>query len=570
MNYIKNELNHHEKSKHSAIVYRYRHTGTTRTEPCQLADTKMVVSYYLSSFLVLYYIFVVSSTDLVVAEKHKSCQFGYIYSKEKMSCECCSTVGGFVRCARNQIYVAGGHCFTWNNATQDVEICRCLYRQIVSCGNSYMYNISTNISGPALNDVVCRSYNRHGTHCSQCIQGYGPPAFSDGVTCADCSKYRHFWLLNLLFQLAMMTFLYLIIILFQIKGTSSPFNVIITYGQIGVNAMMVASGFYAKVICFTGSQFITFVLTILGVVNLDFFRLLIPPLCISASLKSINVLLLDYIIAVYPIILTIILYIGLELCDRYGITVHLKCCLQRNWNPRETLLSTCATFLLLSYSKFLFVSFNLLFKVEIYNCKGEIISDSALLLFDPQIKFFHLEHIPYVVLSFSVILIFVVLPPLVLLLYPTRLFRMCLSCCGFKRWDILHLIMDTFQGWYKNGTEGTYDYRPLSALYMILRIVLATYYIEFIAILDLVQHSTLECIIGAWHVFLGTMFLVVRPYKVKWMNNADGLILTTLGVLILTYFPENKIIYLVACVLVLCIIVCSFIYFLFKCTCLKC
>ena len=30
--------------------------------------------------------------------------------------------------------------------------------------------------------------------------------------------------------------------------------------------------------------------------------------------------------------------------------------------------------------------------------------------------------------------------------------------------------MDTFQGWCKDGTEGTYDYRPLSALYMILRV----------------------------------------------------------------------------------------------------
>ena len=267
----------------------------------------------------------------------------------------------------------------------------------------------------------------------------------------------------------------------------------------------------------------------------------------------------------YPIILTTILYIGLELCDRYGITVHLKCRLQRNWNPQETLLSTCATFLLLSYSKFLFVSFNLLFKVEIYNCKGEIIPDSALLLFDPQIKFFHLEHIPYVVLSFSVILVFVVLPPLLLLLYPTRLFRMCLSCCGFKRWDILHLIMDTFQGWYKNGTEGTYDYRPLSALYMILRVVIATCYIALVAILDLVQHSTLECVIGVWHVLLGTMFLVVSPYKVKWMNNADGLILTALGVLILIYIPENKITYLIAVALGLCAVVCSCIYFPFKC-----
>lgn len=531
----------------------------------------MVVRHSWSSLLVICCTFVLNSMDLIVADEHKVCRFGYHYSKEKLSCECCNAIGGFVKCARNHIYVADGHCFTWNNATQDIEICRCLYRQN-SCDNSYMYNISTNISGPTLNDIVCKAYNRHGTHCSQCIQGYGPAAYSDGIICADCSKYRHFWILNLLLQLVMVTILYLVIVLFQIKGTSSPFNIIITYGQLTVNGIMVASGFYAKAICFTGRRFTVFILTILGVVNLDFFRLLIPPLCISASLKSINVLLLDYIIAVYPIVLTIILYIGIELHDRCGTTVHLttplKCFLWRNWNPRETLLSTCATFLLLSYSKFLFVLFNLLFKVEIYNCKGELIPNSAVLLFDPQFKFFHSEHIPYVILALSVILIFVVLPPLLLLLYPTRLFRRCLTCCGFKRWDILHLVMDTFQGWYNDGTEGTYDYRPLSSLYMIMRVAIAMYYIALIAILDVVQHSTLGFVVGISHVFLGIVFLIVNPYKRKWMNNVDGLILTAFGVLILVYFAENKIIYLIAVVLGLCVIVFSCIYFIFRC--LKC
>ena len=36
------------------------------------------------------------------------------------------------------------------------------------------------------------------------------------------------------------------------------------------------------------------------------------------------------------------------------------------------------------------------------------------------------------------------------------------------------MVMDIFQGWYKDGTEGIYDYRPLSALYMLRRLVFAT------------------------------------------------------------------------------------------------
>jgi hypothetical protein len=82
-------------------------------------------------------------------------------------------------------------------------------------------------------------------------------------------------------------------------------------------------------------------------------------------------------------------------------------------------------------------------------------------------------------MSLSVTVIFVLLPPLILLLYPTKLFRKFLNCCGFRRLDILHLVMDVFQGWYKDGTEGTYDYRPLSAMYMILKMIICFSYFSY-------------------------------------------------------------------------------------------
>ena len=46
--------------------------------------------------------------------------------------------------------------------------------------------IPTSISGPELNYVTCKVYNRKGSHCRQCIDGYGLVTFSDGITCADC------------------------------------------------------------------------------------------------------------------------------------------------------------------------------------------------------------------------------------------------------------------------------------------------------------------------------------------------------------------------------------------------
>ena len=158
------------------------------------------------------------------------------------------------------------------------------------------------------------------------------------------------------------------------------------------------------------------------------------------------------------------IYICIEVYDRYRIILSFlsfpfrKCFNNTSWNPRRTILNTFATFLLLSYSKLLFTSLHLLLASPSYNSRGERISSSAQLFYDPTINFFHSEHIPYVITALF-ILIFITLPPLLLLLYPTSVFKKCLTYLGFQRWDILHHIMDIFQGWYKDGTEGTRDYR---------------------------------------------------------------------------------------------------------------
>ena len=212
------------------------------------------------------------------------------------------------------------------------------------------------------------------------------------------------------------TFMYLVVILFQIKGTCSPFNIIITNCQLGLNAMMIGSGFHDRLICITSKTFIKTILTTIGGLNLDFFRFIIPPLCISTSLKLVHTLLFDYIIAVYPILVTVVIYVAIELYDRNCriivlVSYPFRLFWYRNWKPKNIyILSTCATFLLLSYSKFLFVSVSLLFNASTYACSGEVISDSSVLLYDPSIKFLSSEHVPYVILALSTIIIFV-LPP---------------------------------------------------------------------------------------------------------------------------------------------------------------
>ena len=471
-------------------------------------------------------------------------------------CQCGASINEVIFCGGiDTIAVTPGYCMTWDDVSQNAVVNRCLLsRQIPNaCQHHSIVNahliIPTNISGPELNFMTCKLYYRKGSNCRQCIDGYGPAAFSDGITCADCSKYRHLWILNLLFQLTMVTLMYIIVILLQIKGTSSPLNVIITYCQLFINAIKNSSGLYLRFNCFLSHTLSTVILSFGGIWNLDFLHFVIPPMCISVSIKSIDILLFDYIIAFFPLILTVFAYVGTELHDRnYRIIVYLTVPVKsffrlfhRNWNPKTTILNTFGTFILLMYSK-LFVSINLLFAIYTYNSSGEVVLNSTVLLFDTNVKFFHSEHIPYAVLALSVIIIFVLPPPLLLLFFPIRLFRKLLRCCGFKRWDILNFIMDIFQGWYKDGTEGTRDYRSVSALYLLMRMLSGGI---FVAVLMNYGSFTNWQIIGISHVFLGTFFLTLKPYKKGWMNHVDGVSLLVVGMLLLIETFNNQTIFII-------------------------
>lgn len=491
-------------------------------------------------------------------------------------CECCDSLNGLVKCSKGYVEIQDGHCMTWNNESQSVEVSLCLQTRHHSykvCRKNGSYDIPTNINGAQLNNFSCGGYHRCGLHCSHCADGYGPALFSDTVFCTSCSNTKWLWILNLLLQLTMVTLLYLGVIVLQIDGTSSPMNVMMTYSQMFINGLNYGSRLQRRLLCYLGQDVTNFIIAVFGAWNLDFFHTYIPPMCVSESFSSANILLFDYIIALYPFVLTAFVLVCIELYDRkFKIVIFLSFPLRKlfkllrgKWNPRSTILSTFATFFLLVYSKFLYVSINFLFTIKPYNCDGS--QGSAVLLYDPTIRFLHIEHVPYIILALSVMVVFVLLPPLLLLLYPTRLFKICLVCCRFRRWDILHPTMDIFQGWYKDGTQGTRDYRALSSLYMLIRVVFV-FMILVLHIMDIKDDDLMEWIGPAiMHLYLAMFFFIFKPYKKNWMNRADGIILTIFGSLVLAQNYSHRSIYIlsVAIYFTMAPITLVFFYLVYRC-----
>ena len=126
---------------------------------------------------------------------------------------------------------------------------------------------------------------------------------------------------------------------------------------------------------------------------------------------------------------------------------------------------------------------------------------------------------PLIFLS-VIILIFIVSPPtIVLAVYPTRCFRK-VSTCLKPRWLIaLHTFTNTFQYCYKDGTNGTRDYRAISGY--ILAVLLA---IPLILGVMTQVHSHTTFFWQVSIILLTALSVVLEPYKYR-TSNLSGTIL---------------------------------------------
>ena len=135
------------------------------------------------------------------------------------------------------------------------------------------------------------------------------------------------------------------------------------------------------------------------------------------------------------------------------------------------------------------------------------------------------EHLIFVTIAVCVLLIYIISPIILLIVYPTRLVRKCVTCCRFRRWHALHMFVESFQGQYKDGTNGTRDFRMISALFLILRIlILATFHNYSLWVLA-GRRITL--------IYAICFYAVVRPYKRNIGNSVDVLILASLNTSVL-------------------------------------
>ena len=383
------------------------------------------------------------------------------------------------------------------------------------------------IHGKSIDEFMCGVYNRQDQMCGRCKSSHAPPAYSYSLSCVHCNTSN--WARYTAVSLLPLTAFFAFVTTFRVSATSP-----LLHGYILCVQLILCPNNIRTIR--NPTPFLKFIITALNIWNLDFFRLVYQPFCLHPHTNTLHVLALDYIIAVYPLLLIALSYLLVLL---YNHNVGAVVCLCRpfvalfirfrqQWNIRSSLVDSFATFLLLSYVKILSVSVELILPVTLYDQSGEQLPH--LYVYNQgDMAYFKGQHLPYACLALFFLLTFTLLPMLLLFLYPCSCFQVCLNRTGCSC-QTLHIFMDTFQGHFKNGANGTRDLRYFSGFLLLLRVLV---YVSLVGTYTTISFSYTTAILATSAVVVA----LFQPYKNKLYNIADTILLITTALLYTTLAP---------------------------------
>ena len=432
-----------------------------------------------------------------------------------------------VRCEKNEeVSVRLAFCMSYNNASGMTLVGYCPY---VNEGSNYQRGYIVQPKNKfLLNEELCGWANRTGFLCSRCKEGLGVSVMTYDNKCVECIGKWKGWILYLFLAIAPTTIFFIFVISCKVRSASGYMNSMLCLFQ--VITFYVDRYPFTIINTTTNSAISKIVLyiaiTVSGFWNLDFFRHIIPNFCISEDMTTLNIIAMEYIVAFYPLVLIATTYILIELYDKdfrlfQILWAPFKWILSRmNWTiERPPLIDAFATFLHLSYTKLIFVSFNLISYVALYDSKGKRVYPNVL-YYAGEVPYLSLGHLPYFILAITVLLMFVMLPLLILFFYPTRIFQRFLNLFPSINWHPLHVFADAFNGCFKNGIDGSRDLRYFGSFYLLFRVV---FYLT--AVISEVESGVIVTFLP---LVASLMFAFLKPYKNKFLNILDATLFSSL------------------------------------------
>ena len=434
----------------------------------------------------------------------------WLYPSGDGQCLCGSSLGAVVVCNNKtqEVGVLVQYCLTSNGDANSTSV---VGRSLVVMNHGHRlsgwYNkVQGNISDQ--DQQTCGYLNRQGRLCGKCKPNHYVSAYSYDIKCYPCTSSLWWNILKYICVAYLpLTVFLCVVVVFRIGVTSPAMQVPVLFCQLLSQPALLRVLIQDRdrdVFPYMESLF-----TLYGIWNLDFFRLVIPPICLP--LNTMQMIALDYLVAVYPLFLLVCFHVLLTAHDRGCRLVvrlwrpFLWCTarLRQRWNVRRSIIDAFATFLLLSYMKFLSTSFDLLVPTAVYGVHGQLVG--YFLYYDSTIEYMGPQHKLYASLAVIFLIVGIFFPLVLLLLYPMQWFQKCLNKCHLNS-PGLQIFMQCFQGYYRDRTDGGRECRYFAAVYPAFRIVS---YFMYGAIL-----STMFCVAFILLcLILAVMIVIIQPYK---------------------------------------------------------
>ena len=485
------------------------------------------------------------ASGYVIADESSECPNWYHRPPGSHHCQCGPALRvGIIMCSEDRVYLRVDYAMTWDTDTN----------QTIAALSNYgyhNYSIITNrvytlmpSDSRDLNEAVCAPNNREGFLCEDCVPGYGPTAYSP--KCMDCRKRSTLSAIAIFLTLKLtpITVMFILLMMFRVNITQGPIFGYVLYCQVHIITMTQIVTFYQLTLYELHSySWVVQASLFLSSFWVTDFSMVGGNYCISESLNNMDVLLLNFVSVLYLLLLVISTYILIELHARNFRPIVImwkpfgRCFskIRRNWSATDSIVHAYATLFILSFATLNHNAFQLLESTNVYNSTGKVYTN--VLKNRPSIHVYSSEYIPFLIIVLTLMFFLGVCPTALLCVYSIKLCqRKFNNCCSQRIQIAFNAFIETFHGTFKDGLNGTRDYRILPALALIMVMVSAV-----LGSLDNVVNVYLISSFVVLLVLSSFLIAYARPCK-SFLTNLSlsfhTMWMATIGVII-TYWMGN-------------------------------
>ena len=444
-------------------------------------------------------------------------------------CACSTNIPIFVYCEERsqKSSISQGSCTFYDSQTIRGSWCPFLFQD--DAIKDGIFPLPPNVS--ELNGVVCGHFNRKvkGPLCGRCTSNTGPPVYYVGSKCVPCSPVNILY--YLLLQYLPSTMIFLLIIIFRPNIASAPMANYVVFCNYTVFLHRAFLLLYIQP-DFINTLLVKFVLTLSALWSFDVLIFVSPPLCISQHMEEFFIPFLEFLATIYPFILLWLVYMCIKLHTRNFKPVvvvwklvrrfYVQC--YRAWDPRSSMIQAFASLFYLSHAKLTYVVWEAFVWFDDVSNTEE--TGKTILFIDPNVRYGSTKHAFLIAFSLAVA-VFAFLPPLlILVVYPTSLYRK-ISHWISPKWRLrIKTYVEICQCSFKDGTNEIRDYRSFSGLKTLCFVLGPQIAMVITAVLTNDNYITTAYMVAIIISIEAFFWLLLHPYKERVSN------VLTIGLLI--------------------------------------